>query len=147
MKKFAFRLETLLWHRTHLEEKERNKFALMRAKLLAEVAHKDTLRTRQGNTMAELKQKKSGSYDAEEIGRYYLFLDRLEQEIQQSKRRAAQLEKDLDTQKQIMIGASRNRQMIENLKKRKRKEYYVALDREDQKSADEIVVTRFAHKP
>lgn len=147
MKKFAFRLETLLRHRSHLEEKERNKFALVRAKLLAEINHKDALQIRQGNALAELKLKQSEPYDAEETGWYYRFLNRLEEEIQRSNKRALQLEKDLEMQKQVMIRASRDKQMIENIRKKKQKEYRVALDREDQKSNDEIVVTRFAHKP
>jgi flagellar FliJ protein len=147
MRKFVFRLETLLQHRIHLEEKERNKFSLMRAELLAELNHKDLLQTQQRNTLSELMFKKSGVYDAQEISWFYLFLHRLEQEIQRSNERAGQLEKNLETQKQIMIGASRNKQMIENLKKKRQKEYCVALDREDQKSIDEIVVTRFARRP
>ncbi len=144
MRKFVFNLENLLQYRLHLEEKERNKFSLMRAELLAELKRKVELETQQRNTRSELLLKKSGIYDAQEISWFYLFLNRLEKEIQRSNDRAARLERSLETQKQIMISASRNKQMIENLKKKRQKEYGVALDREDQKSIDEIVVTRFA---
>ena len=146
MKKFVFRLENLLQHRTHLEEKERNKFSLMRAELLAELNHGHALQNQQRNALTELIAKKSSEYDAQEISWFYLYLDRLDHEIRLSNERAAQLEKNLEKQKQVMIEASRHKQMIENLKKKRYKEYCVALDREDQKSVDEIVVTRFARR-
>ncbi len=147
MRKFVFRLENLLQHRTHLEEKERNKFSHMRAELLAELSHRHALQIQQRNALAELIDKNSGVYDAQEISWFYLYLDRLDHEIHRSNERAAQLEKNLEAQKQIMVEAARHKQMIENLKTKRYKEYCVALDREDQKSVDEIVVTRFARRP
>ena len=61
MKKFSFRLETLLQHRHHLEEKERTKFSGIRNELLAEVDHIQALRTKQAAG--------SGGTRAEEVGR------------------------------------------------------------------------------
>jgi flagellar biosynthesis chaperone FliJ len=40
----------------------------------------------------------------------------------------------------------RGKKMIENLKIKREKEFLTSLDRTEQKSVDEIVVTRYAHK-
>ena len=45
-----------------------------------------------------------------------------------------------------MIEAMRDKKMIENLRSKREKEFLTALERTEQKSVDEIVVTRYAHK-
>jgi flagellar FliJ protein len=146
MKKFSFRLETLLQHRQHLEEKERTKFSAIRNELLAEVNHIQALRTMQARALAELARKKSGDCDAQEIIWHYRYLDRIALELERSARRIAELEGKLEIQKQAMIEAMRNKKMIENLRSKREKEFLTALERAEQKSVDEIVVTRYAHK-
>jgi flagellar protein FliJ len=147
MKKFAFRLETLLQHRIKIEEKERDKFSLLRAELLAELSRKEKLGAQQAETLSELLLQKSCASDSQEIGWFYRFLDRLAHEIKRSYQRVVELERSVEAQKQVMIEASRKKQMIENLKKKRQREYLVAMEREDQKNIDEIVVTRFAQRP
>jgi flagellar export protein FliJ len=146
MKKFSFRLEALLRHRHHLEEKERTRFSGIRKELLAEMDHVRALRTKQGEVLAELTQKKSGDCDSQEIAWHYHFLDRLALELERSARRVAELDSRLEIQKQVMIEAMRGKKMIENLKIKREKEFLTSLDRTEQKSVDEIVVTRYAHK-
>jgi len=144
MKKFQFRLETLLQHRRNIEEKERTKFSRIRAELLAEVAHKEALCAKQAETRAELAHKESGVCDSQEILWFYRYLDRLARQVEKSAERITLLEKELEAQKQIMIRTSRDKKMIENLRGKKEKEFFVGMEREEQKSIDEIVVTRFS---
>jgi flagellar FliJ protein len=146
MKKFVFGLETLLQHRINLEDKERNKFRRIRAELQEELNHQQSLGARQTQALTELAQQKAGTCDGREIEWFYLYLNRLQQELKRSAERVAELGKHLEAQKQVMIEASRNKQMIENLKKKRRKEYLVSVDREEQKFIDEIVVNRFAFR-
>jgi flagellar FliJ protein len=146
MKKFVFRLETLLYHRRNIEERERIKFSRIRGELLAELDHLETLQAKHAETRSELALKKSGECDSREISWFYRFLDRLSLEMAVARERIAQLERELEVQKQIMIEASRDKKMIENLRLKKEKEFLVSLERQEQKSIDEIVVTRFAFK-
>jgi flagellar FliJ protein len=146
MKKFAFSLETLLQHRINIEERERNKFRLIRAELQEELNHQQSLSARHKQARSELAQQKSGTCDGREIASFYRYLDRLDRELKRSAERAAELEKHLEAQKQVMIKASRDKQMIENLKKKKRREYLLSVDRQEQKSIDEMVVNRFAFR-
>jgi flagellar protein FliJ len=147
MKKFAFRLETLLQHRIKIEEKERDKFSRLRAEMLAELRRKEELCAQQADTLSALMLRKSCGSDSQEIAWHYRFLDRLAHEIKLSNQRTVELENSVEAQKRVMIEASRKKQMIENLKEKRRREHFIAMEREDQKNVDEIVVTRFARRP
>jgi len=146
MKRFSFRLETLLQHRHHLEEKERTKFSAIRNELMREMNHIQGLRAEKAQALAELVQKKSGDCDLWEITWHYRFLDRIALELERSARRITELEGRLETQKQVMIEAMRDKKMLENLRSKREKEYLTLLERTEQKSVDDIVVTRYASK-
>jgi len=146
MKKFVFRLETLLNHRRNIEERERIKFSRIRSELLAELNHLEMLEAKQAETRSELASEESGKCDEREISCFCRFLDRLSREMAVSRERVTRLEQELEAQKQIMIEASRDKKMIENLRLKKQKEFLVSLERQEQKSVDELVVTRFALK-
>jgi flagellar FliJ protein len=146
MKKFSFRLETLLQHRAHREEQEREKFTRMRNEVLAGIAHRDALTASQAQTMKELGEAQCAHCDPQEVQWYERFLEYLKEEIKRSITRLAELEKKLEAQKQVMIAASRDKKIIENLKKKKILEFKFAMEREEQKMVDETVVTRYATK-
>jgi len=146
MKKFLFRLETLLRHRNNIEERERSKFSRIRTELAAEVENLQRLRTQQAQVRADLTVLKSGSGDQGEINWHYRFQDRLCWNVEQSSKRIARLEGELETQKQVMIEASRDAKMIANLRGKKEKEFLAGLERIEQKTIDEIVVTRYSLK-
>jgi flagellar FliJ protein len=146
MKKFSFRLETLLQHRHKVEERERTKFSNIRGELLAALDHMQMLRAKHAQMLYELAQKKCGNCDSQEITLYYRFLDRLDHELEQAAKRIAEIEGRLETQKRVMIEASRDKKMIENLRNKREKEFHTALEKDEQKSIDEMVVTRYALK-
>ncbi len=143
MKKFQFALENLLQHRRHLEERERTKFSRIRGDIVVETDHRQRLRASQSATELELAARMSEPFVALDVLWFSRYLERLKLQIERSTERIAALEKELEAQKQIMIGATRNRKIIENLRKKKEREYQVASDREEQKSVDELVVVRF----
>jgi flagellar FliJ protein len=144
MKKFVFRLETLLRHRSNLEERERGKFTRLRNERLAEIAHRDALSESQAQTRRELAAIQCSNCDPQEIQWCSRFLTYLSEEMKRSTGRLVELEKRLETQKQIMVASMRDRKIIENLKKKQAQEFLVAEQREEQKTIDEIVVMRFA---
>jgi flagellar protein FliJ len=146
MKKFLFRLETLLQHRHNIEERERTKFSTLRYELLVELDRVRMLRTKQAQILAELALKKSGVWDFAEIEWHCRFLDRLSQEIECLAKKIAELEGKLEMQKQVMVEAMRDKKTIENLKEKSRKEFLTSVERIEQKSTDELVVTRHALK-
>jgi flagellar export protein FliJ len=146
MKKFSFNLEVLRKHRHMVEEQERIKFAAIHFQLQDEHQHLQDLRNQQWNTIALLTEKNTGKYDSQEIAWFYSYLDHLSKEMNQSSERISKLRGELDQQRQVLVGATRDMKMLDNLRNKKEKEFKVAQQRLEQKSVDEIVVTRFAHR-
>lgn len=146
MKKFAFNLETLLRHRKKLEEKERNEFSRLHCELQTEVKRRDDLRKRLKETSVELSRLRSENADSREVAWFYPYMDRLMYEIELSGRRIARLEQALQAQKLVVIEATKNKKVLDSLKTKKQKEFNLAIERQEQKTVDEIVLTGFARK-
>jgi flagellar protein FliJ len=147
MKKFVFRFETLLKHRRNIEEREQEKFTRIRSEMLAEIARQDALIAEQNQTRKQLVSLQSSGCDLQEIQWCYAFIDYLDQELKKSIGRLIELEKKIEEQRRIMVAASRDKKIIENLKSKRTREYLISSEREEQRNLDEIVVTRFAVKP
>jgi flagellar FliJ protein len=146
MKKFSFKLEVLHKHKKIIEEEERTKFAAIHYQLQVEQQQLRQLRDLQWKTLRELTLKKSGKYDSREIGWFYSYLDHLGKEMDQSGERISNLQGQLEQQRLLLVEATKNKKMLDNLRNRKEKEHYIAQGRFEQKAVDEIVVTQFARK-
>jgi len=147
MKRFSFRLETLLRHRTNLEEKERNELFRLVSLLHRKCEQRQRLQEKNHATLLELASKKLSNAEHAEIGWFYAYLDRLRYEMEQCRKSIAQLEKGIEDQKLLVIEASKHRKVLETLKTRKEKEFSALVEKEEQKAVDEIVVVRFPHRP
>lgn len=144
MRRFVFNLETLLRHRKHLEEREREKLAWIHYRLETEKQRLAELLDRHAETRREMAQEKLPRYDTEEIGRYRSYLDRLEHEIEQASARIRTLRSELEKQTELWVERSKDKKVLEKLRGKKEREYFSAMDKLEQKAVDEIVVTRFA---
>ena len=146
MKRFVFALETLLRYRQNLEEKERNELSRLFFRHHREKQNLDSLQSRHGEAMMELTQQRTGEVDPREIEWSCLYLNRLEFEMEECRKRIRQLEKEIESQKKIVIEATKKTKIIDTLKSHKRRDYLAAFDKAEQKAVDEFVVTRFAHR-
>src|SRR5512135_2098755 len=82
MKRFAFRLETLLRHRTNLEEKGRNELLRLVSLLQRKYGQLQLLQDKNHATLLELAEKKIANAEHAEIGWFYAYLDRLRLEME-----------------------------------------------------------------
>jgi len=146
MKKFSFKLETLLQYRTNIEEKERLALSRLNFMLQAEIGQRERLRAIERETLAQLTLERSGAGQEAESRWYYPYLDRLRLEIERSSLRITNLEKEVDAQKLVVIEASKKKKVLDTLKTKRVKEFTAAVEKQEQKAVDEIVVTRYAHK-
>ncbi len=146
MKKFLFKLETLLQYRVNIEEKERLALSRLNFTLQTEINQRDRLRSIEQETLAQLTRVRSGAGDEIESRWYYPYLDRLRLEIERSNIRIASLEKEISAQKIVVVESSKKRKVLDTLKTKKVKEFTAAVEKQEQKAVDEIVVTRFARR-
>jgi len=146
MKRFAFALETLLNYRTHLEEAEKTRLTQAHFLLKQEQMRLEQLLRRHLETMKSLTQHRRDCAEYSEIRLHTLFLDRTRKEIGECNMEIGRLEKELQARLRAYADASRGRKVMENLKSRRRRQFDVALDRDEQKLIDELVVSRYSHK-
>lgn len=146
MKKFCFSLETLLRYRVNIEEKEREALSRLNFKLHTERNLLADLHCRERDARMELAHARNSSADDIDVQWYYPYLDRLRLEIERSNARIAHLEKQIEAQKAVVIEATKNKKVLDTMKKRKVKEFTAAIEKLEQKAVDEIAATRSARK-
>ena len=146
MKKFAFRLETLLRYRKSLEEKEQAELFQLFSRHQRENGHLQDLQRKHREVLAELTEQKSAGADYGETSWFYLYLDRLRFEMRKSAERIYRLDQDINEQKAVLIEASKKKKILDSLKTRERKAYISAADKQEQKAIDDLVVIRFPFK-
>ncbi len=146
MKKFAFRLETLLKYRRNLEEKEKAELLQMLARLRREQNHLEDLQRKHQEVLVELTEQRSAGADYGDTSWFYIYLDRLRFEMRRSTERIIRLEQEVQDQKAILIEASKKKKILDSLKTKQHKSHLAAEEKQEQKSTDDLVVVRFPLK-
>jgi len=146
MKRFAFRLETLLKYRRNLEEKEQAELFQMLARLRREQNHLEDLQHKHQEVLVELTQQRTAGADCSDTRWFYLFLERLRFEMRRSADRIVRLEQEVQDQKIVLVEASKKKKILDSLKTRQRKSHVAAEEKQEQKSIDDLVVVRFPLK-
>lgn len=144
MPKFRFNLETLLRHREDIEQRERDELFRLNYKHQTELRHRDDLSLKFRETMNELAERRMQLTDHLELNWFYLYMNRLTHEIEESEKRLAQLNAEVQKQKEIVIEASKKKKVLSSLKDKKQREFVTEMEKQEQKDIDELVVTRFA---
>lgn len=143
MARFLFNLETLLRHRENIEEKERDELLRLTYRYQLELRTRDDLIAKFQETMRELSLKQAENSNHQELNWFYLYLNRLTHEIGECEKRLSQLQSEIQVQKEVVIEASKKRKTLATMKGKKEKEYMVALEKQEQKEVDELVVMRY----
>ncbi len=146
MAKFVFSLETLLQHRETVEQKERDELLRLKYKYQIELHRREDLASKFKETMNELSLKRANNSVYQELNWFYLYLNRLTFEIGECEKRLLQLQSEVQTQKEVVIEATKKKKILATMKAKKEKEYVVALGKQEQKEVDELVVMRHAAK-
>lgn len=143
MTKFRFSLETLLRHREDLEQKARDELLRLTYNYQVELGRRNELRDKFQETMKELSLKRAERTESKELEWFYLYLNRLTQEIQESIKKLDQLGSEVQAQKLVVIEASKKRKTLDLMKAKKEKQFAFALEKQEQKEIDDLVATRF----
>jgi flagellar FliJ protein len=144
--KFKFSLETLLRHRENLEQNARDELLRLTYNYQVELGRRNELRAKSHETLKELSLKRAENAASEELDWFYLYLNRLSQEIRESTKRLEQLDSEVQAQKLVVIEAKKKRKTLDLMKDRKKRQFDFALEKQEQKEIDELVVTRFSRR-
>jgi flagellar export protein FliJ len=144
--KFHFSLETLLRHRVDVEQSERDELMRRTYKYQLELNHRDELKAKFQQVMQELAQKQIENPEHHELSSYFLYLSRLNQEMDECNKRLNQLQSEVQSQTEAVIEASIERKTLSSMKDKKEKEFIVAQEKQYQKEIDDLIVTRYARR-
>jgi flagellar FliJ protein len=144
--KFRFGLQTLLQHREDVEEKERDELFRRTYHYQVEFQRRNELAMKFQETMRELSQKRSENIPHRELDFFYKYLDRLTREIRESEKRLLKLHTEVQSQKEVAIEASKNKKTLATMRAKKKQEFIAALDSQEQKDVDELIITRYTSK-
>ncbi len=139
MKKFKFKLQTLLDIREAAEKKIKNEMAVLLNKQNAIKLRQKTFRERiiiERENFGKKMQNKSIAY--QEILMFERFTDSTTRAIEIAEQEIQAMEGDIQAVREKLIEASRQRKVVEKLKERKWKQYLYELNRETNKENDDM---------
>ena len=146
MTRFRFTLEALLRHREDLEQKERDELLRLNYQYQLELKKRNELISRKQATSEEFALKQADHQNQQEWVWYHLYLKRLSEDISESEKRLIQWKAKIEAQKTVVIEASKKRKTLASMKAKKKKEFVMALEKQEQKEVDDLVTTRFGFK-
>ena len=138
MKKFKYRLETLLKVKTQVEKEKQRQHALTLQKvydqknLLTQIDH-----TRQEN-MNRQRDYLIGSLSLAEMLIYSRYFLKLKRDTVAGREILIGLEKEEDKKRQDLVQASKERKIYDKLKEKQREKYNAVIELTEKKELDEV---------
>jgi flagellar export protein FliJ len=136
----------LLQHRERIEQRERDELFKLNYKYQVELRNWEGLKGKLDESREELGQKQMEPGSSQELHWFYLYMQKLTGDINESQKRLAQMELEIQKQKQNVIEASKKKKTLASLRAKKEKEFIYELQKQEQKEIDEIVATRYIGK-
>jgi flagellar FliJ protein len=144
MRRFQFRLESLLRYREYLEKQVKQEVADVRAEILQCEERIDRYETDQAETTQELEQEVATGIDSKRYKHYTDFIESIEAGIQAENMLLDELQMRLSEKQRQLAQRSVDKKVLEKLKDRRREEYHQEAIRRFQKESDDMIVTRNA---
>lgn len=144
MARFLFSLETVLRHRENIEQKERDVLLRLTYKYQMELHYREDLSAKKQETINDLSVKRNENPANPELNYFYLYINRLTYEADRCEKRLEELRAQIQTQKEVVLEASKKKKTLATMKAKKEKEFIVAQEKQEQKEVDELVVTRYS---
>lgn len=144
MKQFKFRLEPLLRFREHLLEQAQQEVARIRSDLLACDARIAVWEKDYAATSRELDQEVSSGIDVKRYQHYTRYLEGIESNLEGENLRRKQLTRRLEEKQRHLHQRSVDKKVLENLKNRRREDFYRNLVQTLHKETDDTLMVRQA---
>lgn len=144
MKKFKFRLEPLMRYREFLERQKQLEVAKARSDVLSCEQSIERTRIAFSETVNLLEDDLGKGMDAVRFLRVKNYLSGLESFENTEKERRSKLIGILTQRQKELEKKSIEKKAIEKLKLKQKEEYYTVMNKEEQKSLDDIIILRQA---
>lgn len=146
MKKFQFRLQSLLRYKRHLEQVAKQEMARAVADVLACEQRIIQLQNEKSSAADQLDTLVEKGIGAGQFNRYRQFITGTDQTIIFERNRKTELEKILDEKRQTLKQKTIDKKSLERLREKQEREYTHEMLREEQKGLDEIASLKTARE-
>lgn len=138
MNKFSFKLEPLFEYRQRLEEICRKEFGEALKRLADEESKLSALRVEHRRSSEECDRIKEAGAQANEVGLYHDYLVGLKLHIDEQHRVICTVREAFEAKREGLLQASKEKKVMEKMKERSFSVYNEALNKEEQKTSDEL---------
>jgi len=142
MRKFRFTLQAPLEHAKYVEERLTLELGRLLEHLRAEREKIESLTRRRAQQQTRLARECEGALDLEQIRRRQRHIDALAEAIERQQAVIAAAQQAVNDKREEVVAAMKRRKVLERLRERRQQEHDREMQRQEQRSADEIAVTR-----
>lgn len=139
MKKFAFSLEKLLNYKEQVLQKEKNDLASLRKKLQAEKDSKSELLKKLAEANEDFIEKSSKGMTPSQMSLAKAYIKSISDRIRESENRILLLERSVDKQLGVVVGATKEVSSLEKLQEKQWEEYKHMAQKEEENFIEEYV--------
>jgi len=138
-----FKLEPVRKHRRILEDQARQRLAEVQTSYAAHQQETAQRQTALEHIQNELRRQQSSGINAVELLLYDQSLQRHRRQLEESRRRAEELEQAIAQRFEALAEACRNRRLLEKLKEKQRQAWRQKLQRLERNQLDETALIQF----
>ena len=146
MKRFQFKLEPLLNYRTYLERLAQQDTARAHLDVKGCEAVIRQLKSNHIQQAGEIEKSLQKGLHSSQFKRYYEYMDSLENQLSEEKKRKTALKKVLEEKVQVLKKKSVDKKAMELYRERQQTRYHHQLLQTEQKEQDEISSLKTARK-
>ena len=143
---YKFSLEPVLKYRKLLEEDLQRDFAVLKRKLFDERERLSNFRQVRDRFSGELQEKQVNSISVSDIVLYTDYLQQVTKEIEKQSEKILEAEKNVAQKREELVGAMKNRKMIDRLREKGLKGHVQELAKKEQDLMNEAAVNIFNRK-
>ena len=143
---YKFSLEPVLKYRKLLEEDIQKDFAVLKRQLLDEKVRLSNFEQVRDRFSGELQQKQVKSISVSDILLYTDYLQEVSKEIKKQSEKILEAEKRVDQKREELVGAMKNRKIIDRLREKGLKTHVQELSKKEQDLMNEVAVNIFNKK-
>jgi flagellar FliJ protein len=142
MKRFRFRLEPLLRYREHLEQRARQEVAETQKKILLGEERIAGYERLYADTARELDDAATAGIDSKQYRHYTRYLEGIEASLDRERLQREEMLVRLSEKQEQLAQRAVDKKVLEELKNRRRDDYYRESMQTLQKEADDMIIVR-----
>jgi flagellar protein FliJ len=143
---YKFSLEPVLKYRKLLEEDFQKDFAVLKRQLFDEKEKLSNFEQTRDRFSRELQQKQVKSISVSDILLYTDYLQEVSKEIEKQSEKILEAEKRVDQKREELVGAMKNRKIIDRLREKGLKAHALEVSKKEQNLMNEAAINVFNKK-